>query len=492
MRAVPAAFELPALALAAAGYAMVTAFALVEMGPVAGVAIALLPLLALGVVYLITSGQIVLYAAALALPILPLRVFGEPVIGQVTPQDAIAVLALGALVFATFLGRGRVPPVPRTPVLGWPFVFFGAAILIATLRGHYAHGASLVGQPLRLVLYAAIVAGLVGMTVPRLYRLLIVLFYPGAVLLALTAAYYLLTGGSQGESADLSTGGIRPLAISTSLYAAGALFLALFNLRLASSTRDRALHLGVAAIALFGVVAGFGRAAYAGVFVVGVVSLLASSRLRRSILSMVPLTIPVVILIAIGVSRAVPQFVDSVGARVTAAPSSDVQVQWRLAANRAILDQVRESPVLGAGFGKTSEVFLDVPDSVTRIPVTQRVEIGQDPHNGYLFVLAGGGILALGALGLLLGVFALDAARRYRRTSDPTARLLILWACATLFVFLFNAASGTSFESPVNVLTIWALLVLPAVVPPDGETVHVDRADEPDDAWLRPISPRPT
>lgn len=460
--------ETPILFLAGA-LSFVIAFALVEVGPAAALALALFPLLAIAAVYVMTTGQAVLYGAAIALPMISLPLIGASIVGNVGVQDVIVVLALGAVVFATVLAGGRSPVVPRTPVLGWPLVLFASAITIATLRGHFEYGAGLFGQPMRLFLYAAIVGGLVGMTVPRLYRIVVALFYTGAVLIALTAAFYLVTGGSASASADLSTGGVRPLAISTSLYAAGALFLALLNLRLASGSRERLLHVSVAAIALFGVIAGFGRAAYVGVVVVGLVFLLTSSRLRGNILSLVPIALPFVVLLAIGAHYAAPGFLESAVARATSAPASDANVQWRVEANSAVVEQVREQPLIGVGFGRTTEIFVEVVDPITGIPTTQRVEIGQDPHNGYVLLLAGGGILTLAAFLLLLGVFAVDAARRYRRTDDPIARLLILWACATLFVFLVNAASGTSFANSINILTIWALLVLPAVVRPTSD-----------------------
>jgi len=229
------------------------------------------------------------------------------------------------------------------------------------------------------------------------------------------------------------------------------------------------LHLSMAAVATFGVVASFGRAVYAAVAIVGVLFLLTSRRLRSSVLSVVPLALPFVAVLAIGVNQAAPEFVESISGRILSAPETDANVQWRLEANRAVLGQVREEPLFGVGFGRTSEFFIQVEDPMTGITLPQRVEINQDPHNGYIFLLAGGGLVALGSFALLLGTFALDALRRYQRNTDPIARLIILWACATLFVFLFNAGSGPSFGVPDNILTIWALLVLPSVVRPASE-----------------------
>jgi O-antigen ligase len=266
------------------------------------------------------------------------------------------------------------------------------------------------------------------------------------------------------------------------MYAAGALFLALLNLRLAHEARARMLHLSIAGIALFCVISGFGRAVYAGVAIVGLLFFVTSRAIRGTVLSVVPLALPFVVMLAIGVNQAAPEFVGTVNDRMFSAPETDANVQWRVEANRAVLDQVREQPLFGVGFGRGSEFYLQIPNETTGLPAFQGVEIGQDPHNGYVYLLAGGGIVALGAFALLLATFGFDAVRRYRSSSDPRARLIVLWASATLFVFLLNAASGTSFGRADNILTIWALLVLPAVVRPttsgDSGSEREARTDE--------------
>lgn len=453
------------LTATAGAMTVAVALALVHVGTRAAIVLALLPVLAFAAAYVLTSHQVVLYAAAIALPAVTISAVGQPLVGSIYLPDVIVVSALGVWAFATLFGRGRVASIPYTPVLGLPFVLFAAAIVIATLRGHYAYGESLIGQPLRLVLYAAIVAGLAGMTPQRMHRLLLVLLYPAAVLLAVVAVYYLATGGSATDQDVLSTGGMRFFGISTSALCAGAFFFALLNLRLASNASARVLHLGIALVAMFGVVAGFGRAVYTAVVVVCLLFVVMSPRLRKAVLSVVPLALPFVVLLAIGISHGAPGLVDSVASRVSSPPAKDADVQWRLKANRAVLAQIREQPIFGVGFGRRSEFFINAEDRATGLPIPQRFDIGQDPHNGYFFLWAGGGLLALGAFVLLLATYALDAVRRYRSNDDPIARLVLLWGSATLFAFLFNAASGTSFENPTNILVIWALLVLPAVVP---------------------------
>ena len=462
MRTLRVPLETPALVVGGAAYGAFVAYVLVEMGTTAAFAVAALPAIAMGGVYLMTSGQIALWAAAFILPISEF-LLGRG-IGPLFYQDIVVLVALGAIIFATFIARGRVPGIPYTPVVRWPLVFFAAAIFSAVLRGHDTYGASLIGQPVRLFLYAAIVASLAGMTVDRVYRVLPLVLYPAVVVLGLRVAFFLATGGSGQDAFQLSTGGTRILGISASMYASGALFLALLKLRLAGDTRGRMLHLVVVVISTFCVAASFGRAVYAAVAIVGLLFFVTSREIRSRVLSVVPLALPFLVILAIAAHNVAPDFIRSVNDRMFSDVQTDANVQWRLEANRAVLEQVRENPLFGVGFGRTSEFFLEVESETTGLPSLRTVEIGQDPHNGYMLLLAGGGIFALGTFVLLLGVFAFDAARRYRANADPRARLIVLWASATLFVFLLNGASAPVFGKPDYVLAIWALLVLPAVV----------------------------
>ena len=423
----------------------------------------------MGAALLVGSGRIVLYVAVFALPLSGLNTAAALPIGgaNVHIQDLLIVLALGSWAFGSLISRvrGELPrAVPASPVLGWPLVAFAVLILIPLLRGHVTFGASIVGQPLRLVAYAAIVVALTGATPERLYRLLLWVFYTGTVVSMLWAGYYIATGGSQTKAVDLSTGGTRPLAISTSLYCAGALFLALLSIRNSPRRAKNLLHLAMAALGLVGVALGFGRGVFAGVALVLLVMLITSSGVRRGVVFALPLALPFLILLAILVVHVAPSLVSSFERRISASPAQDANVRWREGANKAVLAQVREQPVVGVGFGQASTFFFNIRNSNGYlVPVRQNIE--QDPHNGYLYLLAGGGILALGSFLALIGVFAGDAVRRYRGSRSDTERLLISWAAATLFCFLFEAASGTMFEDTTDLLAIWALIVIPGVVP---------------------------
>ena len=470
MRAFGPSATFPALVVAL-GFAFMAAVALVQVGPAAAIAIGGLPLALIAAAGLLSHGRIILLGAALGLPMSGIAFFGRPIAlpgMNLFITDIIVGLALAAWAVAALVGRDRetAPPVPRTLVLGWPFVLFAAAIVTALLRGHYAYGAPLFGQALRLILYAAIVVTLAGLTTGQVYRLLLWVFYPGVAITGLLALYYIATGTSQTDQFTLSTGGARYLGISTTIYCAGALFLALLSLRLTHATRERALHLGVAGLASFCVVVGFGRSVYASVGLICIVLLIASRSIRNSVLAFAPLALPILVLLGLFVARASPELVDAVSNRISAPPAADANVQWRVAASRAVFEQIREQPLVGVGFGREHSFFVETEsESVPGLMVPVLQTGSQDPHNGFLYLWAGGGLAALASFALILLAFIWDAVRRLRSNPDPTARLVIIWAAATLGVFLATVASGTTLSSPVDLLTIWALLVLPAVVP---------------------------
>ena len=478
MRGVVAAVEGIGVAAGTAVTAVFVAFVLVQMGPVPAFALVVLPLVALGVVYLLASGQLLLFGAAVAIPMSALPMLAGPVLGPLYAADFVAGLALGAVILARFLLPGQLPAVPRTPVLGLPLAVFGAVVVAGTLRGHEAYGASLFGQPLRLAVYSAIVGAFIGVSVPRMYAFLQALFYGVAVYAVMLSVYVLAAGGVVADQADLSTGGTRILPIGLSLYCAGSLFFAMLSLRFELGSWW--LHIPMGAIALYGVVLGFGRAVYLAVAIVGLLILVTSPRLRRSIYGAVPIVLPFLALAAIGIALVAPQLVDATSARLFSPPESDANVRWRVQANSAVLEHVREQPLVGVGFGRPAEFFLELPNSTTGLPEFHRIDIGQDPHNGYVFLLAGGGVLLLAAFLFVLVTFARDAVRRYRANADPQARLVVLWASALLFAYLVNAASTTTFSVPESILMVWALLVLPAIVRPAEErseiTPHAERA----------------
>jgi O-antigen ligase len=329
-------------------------------------------------------------------------------------------------------------------------------MLSAALHGHYAYGTNIIGQPVRLVAYALLVFALVDLDPRATYRVIVVVFYVGTVWMFLNAVRYLATGTSQTDQIDLSTGGKRVLSLATAIYLSGALFLALLNLELDRAAKRRAVHLLIATLALAGIVVAYARATYVAVAIIVPVLFIWLPRLRRSVVSMLPMCLPFILLLAIALPRVAPSVGTTFTSRVEGTNSADANIRWRQAAAETLWEQVHASPITGVGFGKSASFRFN------GLPVT----INQDPHDSFLYLLAGGGVLALGCFALILLTFTVDAVRRLRRVTDPYRRLLVLWSIAMLASFLINAAAGPVLSDPRMLLTIWALLLLPSSIAP--------------------------
>lgn len=446
----------------------VALLALTREGADAALALALLPVLAIAFGRLLESDGVPLLVVALALPMSwsrltePLPVGG----GNLYPSDIVVGVALAYWAASCARSPERRARVrwPDSPLLGAPLLLFAAAVVLALVRGHVRYGTTLPGQPSRLVLYAGIGILLGGLDARRLHRILTAVFYAGGIWLILNAVYYVATGTSQTEQVDLSTGGTRVLGISTSIYLAATLFLALLNLQLETEARRRLLHIAMAVVGGAGVLLGFGRAVFAATALVILLLLVLHRRVRASLLAPLPLALPALVLAGLLATRAAPQVEQAIVKRVASPVSSDANVQWRKEANAAIWSQVRESPLIGVGFGRGAS-FVLFDRGGARPPVPVRIAIGQDPHNGYVMLLAAGGVLLLGTFALLVVVYLYDCWRRFRGSLDPYERIVVLWAVGTLFVFLVNTASGTELESGFDLLAIWLLLLAPSVVP---------------------------
>jgi hypothetical protein len=133
---------------------------------------ALVPMIVFLVGQLVHStGQALLFCA-LALP-MSMHVFNVPHSGLFV-SDLIALAAIGAGLARALLDLGRDRAAgavrtywPRLPATGFLFVLFGGAMVVAAYRGHVDYGRQLIGQPIRLVLYAGIACAMVRLTPER-------------------------------------------------------------------------------------------------------------------------------------------------------------------------------------------------------------------------------------------------------------------------------------------------------------------------------------
>jgi O-antigen ligase len=356
----------------------------------------------------------------------------------------------------------------HTRLLGWPLLLFGITLFAGVVRGHERYGEQLVGVPLRFLLYAGIVAALTDLKSRDAYKWLVVLFYAGTVWQVLVAAYRHGTGTTSASlSGTLSTGGERLLGGSVAMFMAGALVLALLNLERDRRAGRTTLHLLMAALATFALVNTFQRTTFALLSVLVPLSLLAFRRIGLRMAAFLPLFAPFLVLAILLVSKATPNLFPTLAHRVTASPSTDASANWRLRAYAAVWAQVRESPVTGVGFGRP----------VRFISKGFHYDVGQNPHNQFLYLWAGGGLLLVGSFILLLAVYLLEAWRRFRSATKED-RHLIFFAVSFWFVLLVNSLTGIVLTVPHLLLAFWILMLLPMVVRPrekvdSGETALV-------------------
>jgi O-antigen ligase len=440
-----------------AGLNIALGFALAAGSTSGATLVAVLPALLVATAALIASNRAILVFGAFAVDLYGVGL-REPVVGSsIYVSDILLALALGSWLAAWLIAPGgRRPSWPKTPLLGWPLVLFAIFVGAGVVRGHQLWGLSYLSQPARFVIYAGIAAAIADMTVRQAWHGLVVVFYLGAFWNAAAAVYYLATGTVQQEaSSGLTTGGYRVLTLTTALFLTGALVLALLNVERERRTGRQVLHVLVGGLAMFGIVVSYGRGVWYAVAAVLIVLYLMRPRLRRATAVVLPLCLPFVVLGGLLLARGAPGFLDQVVDRATTFHSSDPSVNWREEAYKAIWAQVEESPIIGVGFGKEANFTADF----TRFHITQ------DPHNSYLFLWAGGGLLTLGAFLLLYVLFVADSWRRYSSEANQTARALIAWCLSIWFCFAVNSLVEPQLTQANSILVLWILMLLPTVVP---------------------------
>jgi O-antigen ligase len=244
---------------------------------------------------------------------------------------------------------------------------------------------------------------------------------------------------------------------------AAALCLALLNLQLEKTARERALHVSIAVLAFFGVVLAETRATFAAVAVV-LPFILFARRVRGPLLSVLPLALPFLILVAIAIHQVEPQLVPDLVDRVTRTNAQDPNVAWRLKVDHASLQQFWSSPLYGVGFGKTATISVLLPTGSLGLMLSQEQTVGQGAHDAYLWMLAGGGLSVLIPYLLLLAVFFWDSWRRFRGATDLHERVLLAWCMAAVACFAIPEVSSPPWDA-TQLIGFWVILLLPGIVP---------------------------
>jgi O-antigen ligase len=334
-------------------------------------------------------------------------------------------------------------------------LLFAVFVAVGVVRGHELWGLGYLSQPVRFVVYALIAFAISDLTPKQAWQVLVAVFYLGVVVNACAAVYYLATGTVQTDlGAGVSTGGTRVLALTTALYLTGGVVLALLNLEREQQVGYRILHLVVGALAMFGIIVSYARGVTFALVAVLVVLFLTRRRLRSSALAMLPLLAPLVVAGIFFLVHSDPGFTPRVITRLSTVTNSDASIRWREAANRAIWEQVQENPTFGVGFGKGATFVVD----------RTRWDITQDPHNSYLFLWAGGGLVTLGSFLILFVVFLVDSWRRYR--FQPELNQMLIVACVSIwFCFAVDTLTSPQLTQANSLLSLWTLMLLPTVVP---------------------------
>lgn len=449
---------LPA-SLFAAVMALIVAVGIgIGLGQPLALAAAALPLTLVGLFTVALKARWLLVLAAIGIAYIgaPLtNRFGAGPVNLWASDLLVAIAVAGWLADWLSRPRERRPRLPHAAVLGLPLLLLAIALLLGAERGSERYGASLIGMPLRLVVYAAIATAMTQVTPRRALAGLTFVFYAGVLFQAGVAAYHVATGTSATEHLNLSTGGIRYIGIGPATYAAASVMIALLNL--ARARTHRVVHLAFLGIACLTVVVAYTRTVWLLVGIEVLVALVLSRNVRRVAFTSVPLVAPFLVIGVLTIATVKPDLITTFTGRLSTPASQDSSVQWRAYAYQAVLSGVDEERVRGIGFGRATFFSLNgQPNYITG-----------DPHNGYIYVYAGGGILALAALILVMLTFVWDATRRWR-WADDDGRTLIAFAGVLWFLFMGHAASEPVLTEPMMIMTIWIAMLLPGLVPRTG------------------------
>lgn len=324
---------------------------------------------------LIWKAQMCVVLAALALPLtawpqldFPLNVPG-PI--SVFPSDIVVGLGVALWVAGRILAPGSgLGTRLRTPVLGLPLLAFGVLLIPGIVRGHERYGAPLLAQPLRLAVYAAIAFAMTDLRPKELYRGIVAVAYAGAAWQAILALYYLNSGRSQTQINDLSTGGQRVLSLTTGMYLAAALVLAVINLEVERRRWWRALHMAAGATAAFGVVMSFGRTSFLALILLLPFLVWQLPETRGNLARTWRWSVPALMGAIVATAVLAPSFRSTFIDRVSANPLTDHSIRWR--------ERRMEAALSGMKSGRWQAVTEDTALSDDNVLVNPGFEDGLD------------------------------------------------------------------------------------------------------------------
>jgi len=126
----------------------------------------------------------------------------------------------------------------------------------------------------------------------------------------------------------------------------------------------------------------------------------------------------------------------------------------------AALSMFSEHPLLGVGWGRYADEYYRYIFYID----AYSTDIRMGAHNLYLEMLAESGLVGLGSFLILLALFATEAQRLRRRTTDRFYRAVLTGAMGALLTYLVHAFVNNLGPSDKIGITFWVLIGLAPVV----------------------------
>ncbi len=381
---------------------------------------------------------------------------------EITSQDMLLALVLVSWVAWELAGAPGDDGEPlgtalkaliREP-LAWTFLLLVFFVLVAVARGGPTSATTA-----RLFFYSVLVlAAYRVVTSARQLKTITALVVAGAVGPSLLGLYLTATGQSITER-DLSTGGVRGVAISGSYLVAAGLLYVLAS-RATAANRFPVVWPALVLVLLGGVVASGARQTWLGT-AAGLATFAFVSPVRgvlRMAAAGAAVAALAVAVYSVAPRERVDENIEAARERLTSVTSdryrSDPSAEDRLIKWNVVWGQVKEQPVLGTGFGFTFTYTTNFGGSnFVR-------HVSDDPENTHLWVWA-----RMGTVGFLAWVLFNLAAfvsllRRYARATSPFVRSVALWGAGTLAVLWSGMAFSpvTAFRS--TILVFWLVIAL--------------------------------
>jgi O-antigen ligase len=374
---------------------------------------------------------------------------------RVTVADLVLVLPVVVVVCSAFAGgeiAGRVPALWRATPFRLALFVFVVLVVIAVAKGYSSAGEHGPLQSLRLAIAPVL---LLSVAVFRDRRELLnglrLTFYAFITYSFFEALFNLATGRSATSAAAVSTGGTRTVANSTAMYLAIGLILVAFHL----AREDRLLRrLGLSALmamSLFGIFLALARTTWLALAAVTLVLLVFTPEARRGAVRFLALAAPLIVLAALLAPIVAPTQVQDVEQRLSRpqGQGQDESAVFREQAWGLMLDRWELSPAFGRGFGQT--VSFRSNDKST-------VDVTNDPHNGFIYLLVAMGVVGLATFSLIQLGFLRAC---FRSVKLPGGRDLALWALAAWVIYMVNVFTGVLLGTQALMMFLWYLLAVP-------------------------------